>query len=109
MLLPVLPPEVYIPYAKALHVEPPAIEKWKLGPLPQIYASQFGWEEMVATVAEVYNSLPPDVRQKQRSSRKTLAKPAQSISWGQSMAYQKPSAGVRTTSYGDRVTTQVEV
>jgi hypothetical protein len=64
MLLPVLPPEVYIPYATALHVEPPAIEKWKLGPLPQIYASQFGWEEMVATVAEVYNSLPPDVRPK---------------------------------------------
>jgi hypothetical protein len=64
MLLPVLPPETYIPYAAALHVESPAIEKWKLGPLPQVYASQFGWEEMVATVAGVYNSLPPDVRPK---------------------------------------------
>ncbi|MGC2615219.1 MAG: glycosyltransferase family 39 protein [Terracidiphilus sp.] len=64
MLLPVLPPDIYIRYATALHVQPPAIEKWKLGPLPQVYASQFGWEEMVATVAEVYNGLPPDVRPK---------------------------------------------
>jgi 4-amino-4-deoxy-L-arabinose transferase-like glycosyltransferase len=61
-LLPVLPVETYIRYAAALHLETPAIEKWKLGPLPQIYASQFGWEEMVAQVAEVYQSLPPDVR-----------------------------------------------
>ena len=64
MMLPVLSPETYIRYAVALHLETPAIEKWKLGPLPQIYASQFGWEEMVATVAEVYKSLPPDVRPK---------------------------------------------
>lgn len=64
MLLPVLPVETYIRYAAALHIESPAIEKWQLGPLPQIYASEFGWEEMVATVAQVYQSLPPDVRPK---------------------------------------------
>jgi hypothetical protein len=64
MSLPVLPAETYIRYAAALHMEPLAIEKWKLGPLPQMYASQFGWEEMVATVAQVYQSLPPDVRPK---------------------------------------------
>ncbi len=64
MLLPVLPVETYIRYAAATHLEPPAIEKWKLGPLPQMYAAQFGWEEMVATVAQVYQSLPPDVQPK---------------------------------------------
>ncbi len=64
MLLPVLPPETYIRYAAALHVAPPVIEKWKLGPLPQVYASQFGWEEMVATVAGVYRTLPPDVQRR---------------------------------------------
>jgi Dolichyl-phosphate-mannose-protein mannosyltransferase len=62
MLLPILPVETYMRYAKALHMETPAIEKWKLGPLPQIYASEFGWPEMVETVAGVYNSLPADVR-----------------------------------------------
>jgi hypothetical protein len=61
-LLPVLPVEFYIRYASALHIGTPQIEHWKLGPLPQIYASQFGWEEMVAQVAGVYNSLPPETR-----------------------------------------------
>jgi len=62
--VPVLPAETYIRYAKALHFEQPRIENHKLGPLPQIYADQFGWEEMVATVARAFNSLPPDVRAK---------------------------------------------
>jgi len=64
MLLPILPVETYIRYARALHMETPAIEKWQTGPLPQIYASEFGWPEMVGTVAGVYQGLPPDVRPK---------------------------------------------
>ena len=62
LAIPVLPPETYIQYTKALHLEPPAIETHKLGPLPQIFADQFGWEEMTAAVARVYQSLPPEVR-----------------------------------------------
>jgi hypothetical protein len=62
LVIPVLPPETYIRYTQALHLQPPRIETHKLGPLPQIYADQFGWEEMTATVARVYNSLPPEVR-----------------------------------------------
>jgi hypothetical protein len=64
MLLPVLPVETYIRYAAAVHLDTPAIEKWQLGPLPQIYASEFGWPEMVETVAGVYLSLPPEERAK---------------------------------------------
>ena len=64
LVIPVLPPETYIRYTQALHLQPPRIETHKLGPLPQIYADQFGWEEMTATVAGVYNSLPPEVRVK---------------------------------------------
>jgi len=59
---PVLPVETYIRYAEFMHFQPPRLERWKLGPLPQIYADQFGWEEMAAAVAKVYNGLPPDVR-----------------------------------------------
>jgi hypothetical protein len=62
--IPVLPPETYIRYTQALHLGQPRLETHKLGPLPQIFADQFGWEEMVATVARVYNGLPPDVRPK---------------------------------------------
>ncbi len=62
LALPVLPPETYIRYTKAIGLNQPRIENHQLGPLPQIFADQFGWEEMAATVARVYNSLPPDVR-----------------------------------------------
>jgi len=63
-VVPILPPETYIRYTKALHLQPPRIERHRLGPLPQLFADQFGWEEMTATVARVYNNLPPEVRAK---------------------------------------------
>jgi hypothetical protein len=62
VVLPVLSPEDYIQYAKVTHQEQPRIENHELGPLPQLFADQFGWPEMAATVASVYNSLPADVR-----------------------------------------------
>ncbi len=60
--IPVLPPESYIRYTQALHLQQPRVETHRLGPLPQIFADQFGWPEMVAAVARVYNSLPPEER-----------------------------------------------
>src|ERR1035441_2889167 len=61
-LLPILPPETYIRYVKATHLQPPPIENARLGPLPQLFADQFGWEDMAAAVARVYYSLPADIR-----------------------------------------------
>jgi hypothetical protein len=63
-LIPILPPETYIRYSQFTHLQQPRIETHNLGPLPQLFADQFGWEEMVATVAKAYNNLPPDVRQR---------------------------------------------
>jgi len=60
--LPVLSPEHYIRYTEILHIQQPRIEMHKLGPLPQLFADQFGWEEMAQVVARIYNSLPLDVR-----------------------------------------------
>ncbi len=62
LAIPLLPPETYIRYTKALHLAPPAIEVNRLGPLPQIFADQFGWEEMAAVVGRAWSDLPPDVR-----------------------------------------------
>ena len=62
--IPLLPPETYIRYSQALHFSQPAIETHRLGPLPQFFADRFGWEEMTATVAGVYNNLPAEVRPK---------------------------------------------
>ena len=61
-LLPLLPPETYIRYVKVTHLEPPRIETHRLGPLPQLFADQFGWEDMAAAVSRVYYSLPADIR-----------------------------------------------
>jgi 4-amino-4-deoxy-L-arabinose transferase-like glycosyltransferase len=62
LAIPVLPPETYVRYTKAIGLQQPAIETHELGPLPQIFADQFGWEEMAVSVARVYNGLPPEVR-----------------------------------------------
>jgi 4-amino-4-deoxy-L-arabinose transferase-like glycosyltransferase len=63
-VLPVLPAETYIRYSTSLHLQPPRIETFRLGPMPQLFADQFGWQEMAAAVAGVFNSLPPEVRAK---------------------------------------------
>jgi hypothetical protein len=62
--IPLLPVEEYIAYQKALGLTPKAEERSSLGALPQHYADMFGWEEMVATVSNVYNKLTPEERAK---------------------------------------------
>ena len=62
--IPVLTPERYIQYTKLLHLEQPRVETHRLGPLPQLFADQFGWDEMTATVAVIYNGLPAEIRGK---------------------------------------------
>jgi hypothetical protein len=62
MALPVLSPEDYIAYAERMGFSPPAEERGERAQLPQHFADMFGWEEMVDTVARVYESLPPEER-----------------------------------------------
>lgn len=59
---PILAPESYLRYQAALHIEPPQAERQNNGPLPQYFADEFGWEEMVQQVARVYNNLSPEER-----------------------------------------------
>jgi len=58
--LPVLPVQTFIGYSHLIGFSPSSGEKHKLEGLPQFYADMFGWENMTATVAKVYNSLPPE-------------------------------------------------
>jgi hypothetical protein len=58
--LPVLPPEKLIAYMRAIHLEPPRTETSHTSVLPQVFADQFGWEEMVGSVAHVYHHLLPN-------------------------------------------------
>jgi len=62
--LPVLPVETYLHYEKTLHFEPPKAENQPTGPLPQYFADEFGWEDMVREVARIYSALSPEERAK---------------------------------------------
>jgi hypothetical protein len=59
---PMLTVDQYIAYARFWHFEPPRIETHRLGPLPQLYADQFGWKEMAQVVADAYQKLPLEER-----------------------------------------------
>ena len=60
--LPVLPVETYIAYAGALGVGPSTDERKELAELPQGYADMHGWQELVDSVAEVWDALPREDR-----------------------------------------------
>jgi hypothetical protein len=59
---PMLTVDQYIAYSKFMHLAPPKIENQREGPLPQLYADQFGWKEMAQVVAGAYFKLPPEER-----------------------------------------------
>jgi hypothetical protein len=54
---PVLPVEQFIKYERFTGLMPRADEKSAVGELPQYYADQFGWREMVDSIATVYRKL----------------------------------------------------
>ncbi|MBZ5505361.1 MAG: glycosyltransferase family 39 protein [Acidobacteriia bacterium] len=95
--LPILSPESFLRYEKAIGFQPPEIEHQQNGPLPQWFADEFGWQEMVEKVARVYNSLPAEER-----ARTAIF----SNSWGEAAAvdfygprYGLPQAISRHNSY----------
>ena len=57
MVLPILPPEKLVAYMRAIHMEPPRTETSHTAALPQVFADQFGWEQIVGSVAHVYHHL----------------------------------------------------
>jgi len=64
LTLPLLSPERLPPYLSKFGLNKSKTEVAHSGPLPQHFSDEFGWPEMVQAVAQVYNSLPADVRSK---------------------------------------------
>src|SRR4029079_1210080 len=64
VVLPILSPEKLLALTRALTFEVPRTETSHAAALPQLYADQFGWEEMVRSVARVYASLPANEQQR---------------------------------------------
>jgi hypothetical protein len=63
VVVPVLPVEQFISYMKKLPFKVPRSEHSHMrAVLPQHFADQFGWEEMVASVNQAYTRLSPEER-----------------------------------------------
>jgi hypothetical protein len=63
LVVPILSPEKFLAYLKYLPMKPPVMEHGhERAPLPQWYADQFGWKEIVAETATAYSQLTPAER-----------------------------------------------
>lgn len=63
IVIPVFSPDRFIAYLSKLPIKPPRSEhSHERAALPQHYADQFGWEEIVAKTAEVWNGIPDEKR-----------------------------------------------
>ncbi len=61
--VPILSPDRFIAYAKALPFKLPVMEhQHERATLPQWYADQFGWQEIVDETALAWNQIPPAER-----------------------------------------------
>jgi len=61
-VVPILSPEKLVAYMRWIRFEPPRTETSHTAALPQLFADQFGWEEMVRSVARAYANLSADDR-----------------------------------------------
>jgi hypothetical protein len=61
-VVPILRPETYLRYTRAIGIAQPKLENRATSAMPQLFADRFGWPEMAATVAQVYQSLPSELR-----------------------------------------------
>ncbi len=64
LALPILQPDSYLAYTKALGIEQIQSENHEKVALPQHLADRFGWQELAVAVAGVYDNLPPEDRDK---------------------------------------------
>ncbi len=62
IVTPLLSPAGLVAYQERLGMAPGKTEVNHVGPLPQMFGDQFGWPELVADVARVYDALPENER-----------------------------------------------
>jgi hypothetical protein len=63
LVVPIFSPDHFLAYLKYLPIKPPVMEHGhERAPLPQWYADQFGWQEIVDETAKAYNKLSPEER-----------------------------------------------
>jgi 4-amino-4-deoxy-L-arabinose transferase-like glycosyltransferase len=63
-VIPILPPEKLVAYMHAIHFQLPKTETSHNAALPQLFADQFGWEELAGSVARAWQRLAPNEQKK---------------------------------------------
>jgi hypothetical protein len=106
LAMPILPPDRIPAYMAALGIEMTRTENGMVSPLPQHFADQFGWPEMVARSRKSIAPLLLISAQKPLSSQVTMEAPAQSISSARNTACPNPSALTKIIIIGDPATTR---
>ena len=59
MAVPILPAAATVAFQRAVGLQPAPMERLEQSALPQVFADQHGWRELVAEVAAAYQALPP--------------------------------------------------
>ena len=64
LAMPILPVEYAVKYCRFWDVQAVHVENVPLGDLPQFFADMYGWPEQVEAVAQVFNALPVQDRER---------------------------------------------
>ena len=59
LALPLLPPERYVAYARAIGISAPVEEQAEFGEMPLHYALRFGWSELLTALERAHATLTP--------------------------------------------------
>ena len=100
LTLPVLPVETYLRYQGFLGISEVKTERHRMGPLPQVYADMFGWENMAARVADAYHQLPGAEQARAVVFGRTTGRPPPSIITPRAMDCRRQSADTTTIACG---------
>jgi hypothetical protein len=60
LAIPILSADKLLAYMQKIHLQPPRTETSHTAALPQLFADQFGWQEMAVSIAHVYHHLHPE-------------------------------------------------
>ena len=102
LVLPILPVETFIRYQDMIGIRPSSGERGEATKLPQIYANRFGWPEMVAQIAGIYNRLSPQDKADCVIGAGNYGELAPLISWERSTVCRMRSAATTIIGIGDR-------
>src|SRR4029453_8819015 len=103
LVLPILPPDKLVAYMRAIHMEPPRTETSHTEALPQIFADQFGWEQMVGLVAHVYHHLRPADEKRAAIFCQNYGEAGAIDFFGPKLGLPPAISGIRTIFFGDLV------